>query len=59
MKLDRYRNHSIELVVDRLKISSKDRERLTDTVDNALRQATRRLWLSMSTTTVWPITVSS
>lgn len=43
MKLDRYRNHSIELVVDRLKISSKDRERLTDTVDNALRQGDKTL----------------
>ena len=43
MKLDRYRNHSIELVVDRLKISSKDRERLSDTVDNALRQGDKTL----------------
>ena len=43
MKLDRYRNHSIELVVDRLKVSSKDRERLTDTVDNALRQGDKTL----------------
>lgn len=43
MKLDRYRNHSIELVVDRLKVSPKDRERLTDTVDNALRQGDKTL----------------
>lgn len=43
MKLDRYRNHSIELVVDRLKVSSKDRERLTDTVDIALRQGDKTL----------------
>lgn len=43
MKLDRYRNHSIELVVDRLKVSSKDRERLADTVDNALRQGDKTL----------------
>jgi len=43
MKLDRYRNHDIELVVDRLKVSGKDRERLNETVDNALKQGDRQL----------------
>ncbi|MDE6397616.1 MAG: excinuclease ABC subunit UvrA, partial [Muribaculaceae bacterium] len=33
MKLDRYKNHSIELVVDRLKVSAKDESRLRDTVE--------------------------
>lgn len=36
MKLDRYKNHSIELVVDRLKVSGTADERLRDTVHNAL-----------------------
>ena len=38
MKLDRYKNHSIELVVDRLKVSAKDQGRLRDTVETALKQ---------------------
>lgn len=38
MKLDRYKNHSIELVVDRLKISVKDESRLRDTIESALSQ---------------------
>ncbi len=32
MKLDRYKNHSIELVVDRLKVNAKDASRLRDSV---------------------------
>ncbi len=43
MKLDRYRNHDIELVIDRLKVSSKDRERLQSTVRDALRQGDKQL----------------
>ena len=38
MKLDRYRNHSIEVVVDRLKIQDKDDKRLAGSVTNALKQ---------------------
>ena len=38
MKLDRYKNHSVELVVDRLKVSSKDEKRILESVENALRQ---------------------
>ncbi len=38
MKLDRYRNHSVELVVDRLSVSDKDVSRLSDTVQAALAQ---------------------
>lgn len=34
MKLDRYKNHSIELVVDKLKVSAKDSGRLRDTVSH-------------------------
>ncbi len=45
MKLDRYKNHSIELVVDRLKVSSKDDRRLHDTVADALRQGDKQLMI--------------
>ena len=43
MKLDRYRNHSIELVIDRLKASSSDMQRLKNTITEALRQGGRQL----------------
>ena len=43
MKLDRYKNHSIELVVDRIKVSGDDTDRLRSTVDNALRQGDRQM----------------
>lgn len=45
MKLDRYKNHSIELVVDRLKVAEKDRARLADTVKDALKQGGRQLMI--------------
>jgi excinuclease ABC subunit A len=45
MKLDRYKNHSIELVVDRLKVAEKDRQRLSDTVKDALKQGGRQLMI--------------
>ena len=37
MKLDRYTNHSIEVVVDRLKIQEKDDHRLQNSVAQAMR----------------------
>lgn len=43
MKLDRYKNHSIELVIDRLKVSDNDVSRLSDTVKNALKQGGKQL----------------
>ncbi len=43
MKLDRYKNHSIELVVDKLKVSGKDRKRLYDSVEKTLRQGNRQM----------------
>ena len=36
-KLDRYKNHSIEMVVDRIKVSEKDTKRLSDSVDLAMK----------------------
>ena len=45
MKLDRYRNHSVEVVIDRLKVSPKDLTRLRDTVSEALRQGDKQMML--------------
>ena len=38
MKVDRYKNHNIEVVVDKLKVRGKDDDRLRRSVDNAMRQ---------------------
>ncbi len=38
MKLDRYKMHSIELVVDKLRVDDKFKERLSDTVELAFKQ---------------------
>ncbi len=43
MKLDRYKNHSIELVVDRLKVSDKDSTRLLNSVETALEQGNKEM----------------
>ena len=43
MKLDRYKNHTIELVIDKLKVSSKDLERLGKSVDQALSQGDKQM----------------
>ena len=43
MKLDRYVNHSVELVVDRLKVAGKDTRRLADTADLAFKQGNGQL----------------
>lgn len=45
MKVDRYHNHSIELVVDRLKVASKDSSRLLDTINLAFRQGGDQLMI--------------
>ncbi len=45
MKLDRYRNHSVELVVDRLKVNKKDSERLFDTIGSALAQGDKQVMI--------------
>ncbi len=45
MKLDRYKNHSIELVVDRLKVNAKDETRLRDTVADALAQGDKEVMI--------------
>lgn len=38
MRLDRYKNHNIELVVDKLKVSGKDNQRLKETIAVAMKQ---------------------
>lgn len=38
MKLDRYKNHSIEIVVDKLRVQQKDDKRLRDSVAVAMKQ---------------------
>ncbi len=43
MKLDRYKNHSVELVIDRLKVAQKDEKRLLDTIELAFRQGDNQL----------------
>ena len=43
MKLDRYKNHSIELLVDRLKVKAQDIQRLRATVDDALKQGDHQM----------------
>lgn len=43
MKLDRYRNHSVELVIDKLKVDAKYAQRLTDTVETAFKQGDGQL----------------
>lgn len=45
MKLDRYKNHSIEIVIDRLKVAAKDDSRLRETVETALRQGGKQLMI--------------
>ena len=43
MKLDRYRNHDVELVVDRLRVAQKDEVRLRDTINTCFRQGDGQL----------------
>lgn len=43
MKLDRYRNHTIDLVVDRLRASDEDMPRLKKTIEEALKQGEKQM----------------
>ena len=45
MRLDRYKNHSVEIVVDRLQVSDKDAQRLDGSVENALRHGDKQLMI--------------
>jgi excinuclease ABC subunit A len=43
MKLDRYKNHSVELVIDKFRVSDTDPQRLREAVNEALRQGDKQL----------------
>lgn len=43
MRLDRYKNHSIELVIDRVKVNGADNERLLASVAKALEQGDKEM----------------
>lgn len=43
LKLDRYKNHNVELVVDRMRVSEDEIDRLRSTVDTALKQGDRQM----------------
>lgn len=43
MKLNRYQNHSVELVVDRLRASRDDMQRLRSSVESALKQGDKQM----------------
>ncbi|MBD5219162.1 MAG: excinuclease ABC subunit UvrA [Bacteroidales bacterium] len=43
MRLDRYKNHSIELVIDRVKVKDTDAERLLASVETALDQGDKEM----------------
>lgn len=45
MRLDRYRNHSVELVIDKLKVSAKDDRRLLDSVVKTLKHGDKQMML--------------
>ena len=38
MKLDRYKNHDVEVVIDKLVVAEKDDRRLKQSVATAMRQ---------------------
>ncbi len=46
--LEKQKKHSIELVIDRLTISSKDKGRLTDSVETALREGKGKLMVDVA-----------
>ncbi len=43
MKTDRYRNHDIELVIDRMKVRENEQDRLKKAVEEALKQGDKQM----------------
>ncbi len=43
MKLNRYQNHTVELVIDKMKASTSDMQRLRSTVESALKQGDKQM----------------
>lgn len=50
LKLDRYKNHSIELLIDKLQVSNKDEQRLKQSVRTAMKQGEGLLMVLMPDT---------
>lgn len=50
MKLDRYKNHDIEVVIDKLIVSEKDDNRLKSSVSTAMKQGDGLIMVWMLTT---------
>jgi excinuclease ABC subunit A len=46
MKLDRYKNHFIEVVIDKLVVDSKDKKRLDESVKLAMKQGQNTIMIS-------------
>ena len=53
-KLNRYENHNISIVVDRLVVREEDRSRLTDSIETALRSANGIVEVMQHTTSSSP-----
>ncbi|MEX1192067.1 MAG: excinuclease ABC subunit UvrA [Brumimicrobium sp.] len=45
MKLDRYKIHDIEIVIDRVKVDSKDKSRLKKAVDTAMKHGNKSMMI--------------
>lgn len=58
MKLDRYKNHDIEVVIDKLVVTEKDDRRLKQSVATAMRQGDGLLMILMHRRKVSVIIVS-
>jgi excinuclease ABC subunit A len=58
VKLDKKRNHDIELVVDRLAVSAKTRSRLADSIETAIKWGGGLLYV-LTATSVSPLIYSS
>ena len=50
MKVDRYKNHNIEVVVDKLAVSSKDTERLRKSVEQAMKMGDGQIMVAEQST---------
>ena len=54
MKLDRYKNHDIEVVIDKLVVTEKDDRRLKQSVATAMRQGDGLLMILDAQTGKYP-----
>lgn len=54
MQLDRYKTHDIELVIDRIKVSDKDKFRLTQSLQTAMKQGKGVVYILEEDGTIHP-----